>query len=76
MELEKRADEHIPPVQLIPYHRMSMASLAGLCFPLLLVVGWEWFARRVSDSDQIELHTRLPVLGEIARLPARSESLA
>ena len=44
----------------------------GLCFPLPLVVGWEWFARRVSDSQQIELHARLPVLGEIARLPVRS----
>ena len=71
--LSKRADEHTLPVQVVPIYPMSAAGLAGLCFPLLLVVGREWFARRVSDSDQIELHTRLPVLGEIARLPARSD---
>jgi polysaccharide biosynthesis transport protein len=69
----KRADEHVQPVQRFPFPQMLLAGLGGLCFPLLVVVGWEWFARRVSDSEQIEIHTRLPVLGEIARLPARSE---
>jgi polysaccharide biosynthesis transport protein len=51
--------------------RILLAGLAGFCFPLLLVVGWEWLARRVSDVEQIERHARLPVLGEIARLPVR-----
>jgi polysaccharide biosynthesis transport protein len=69
----KMADDQILPVQKIPIPQMSLAGLAGMCLPLLLVVGWEWVARRVSDSEQIELHTHLPVLGEIARLPARSE---
>jgi polysaccharide biosynthesis transport protein len=67
----KEADDQIQPVQKVPFPQMSLAGLAGLCFPLLLVVGWEWLARRVSDSEQIEQHTHLPVLGEIARLPAR-----
>jgi succinoglycan biosynthesis transport protein ExoP len=73
VELAKSADDHLLPVQLVPIYPMSAAGLGGLFLPLVLVVGWEWFARRVSDSGQIELHTRLPVLGEIARLPSRSE---
>jgi polysaccharide biosynthesis transport protein len=67
----KEADDQIQPVQKVPFPQMSLAGLAGLCFPLLLVVGWEWLARRVSDTEQIEQHTHLPVLGEIARLPSR-----
>ena len=61
------------PCKQSRFNGCRLAGLTGLCLPLLLVVGWEWFARRVCDSEQIELHTRLPVLGEIARLPARSE---
>jgi capsular exopolysaccharide synthesis family protein len=68
--LLKKADESTAPVNT-PYKWMSLAGLTGLFFPLLLVVGWEWLARRVSDSQQIEVHAHLPVLGEVARLPVR-----
>jgi polysaccharide biosynthesis transport protein len=71
----KRADDQIQPVQKVPIQQMALAGAMGLCLPLVLVVGWDWLSRRVSDSEQIELHTRLPVLGEIARLPARRQSV-
>ena len=70
--LLQKADDRTTIVDRAGYQKqIALATLAGLCLPLLLVVSWEWLARRVSNAEQIEVHARLPVLGEIARLPVR-----
>jgi capsular exopolysaccharide synthesis family protein len=64
-----KADPPVAPVEWLPFKRMAVAGVGGMGLLLLLAMAWEWFAHRVSDSQQIELHARLPVLGEITRLP-------
>ncbi len=51
-----------------------VAAVAGACFsiPFALALLWELRVRRISSVDQIQDETRLPVLGEITSLPARS----
>lgn len=71
--LMMKADEQNAVVEWKSFYKKLMAAaILGLCFPIPLAVGWEWFARRISNTDQVEVSSRLPVLGEIARLPMRS----
>ena len=60
------------PVELHPYKQILLGSMAGLLAPFGLAVLWERFVRRVSDARQLGQEARLPVLGEIARLPVRT----
>jgi capsular exopolysaccharide synthesis family protein len=46
--------------------------LVGFAAPFGLAVVWERLLHRISDVNSVELQTRLPVLGEVPRLPTRS----
>ena len=64
------------PVEVVPYRSMALAGLLALCLPLALAVGWEGMARRIGGSEDLEQQLHLAVLGEIARLPARSRAVS
>jgi len=72
VELLRPAEPPRKPVEAIPYRNLVLAFLAGLFSPFGLAVLWERFVRRVSDARQLGQESRLPVLGEIARLPVRA----
>lgn len=58
------------PVEVLPYKQIGLASLAGLFFPFVLAVGWERIVGRVSGPIQLQRDAQLPVVGEVARIPA------
>jgi len=64
------------PVEILPFKKMALAGLLGLCFPFALAVGWEGLSRRISGSEDLEQQLHLAVLGEITRLPARRLALS
>ena len=53
-----------------------LAALIALCLPFGLAVLWERIIRRVTDARQIEQHSDLAVVGEVARLPVRTAVLS
>ncbi|MBN2580002.1 MAG: polysaccharide biosynthesis tyrosine autokinase [Pirellulales bacterium] len=63
-----------PPVEptFTARRNMLLAALAGLCVPMLALLGWERIVRRVGELQDLERRPSLAVLGEIARLPAQS----
>jgi succinoglycan biosynthesis transport protein ExoP len=63
------------PVESFPFKRIALAVLASLCLPFGLAVVWERMIRRVTDAEQIEEHSNLGVVGEVARLPVRGRVL-
>jgi capsular exopolysaccharide synthesis family protein len=69
--LLRRAEKPIAPIESWPYKRLIPAAFAGLILPLGLLVVWEALARRIVGSDQLVQETHLPVIGEVATLPAR-----
>lgn len=60
------------PLETLPYKKMALALLAGLCLPFGLAVFKEQLARRVSDPAHLEQQAHLTVIGEIARLPQQT----
>jgi polysaccharide biosynthesis transport protein len=69
--LMKSAAVPASPVESIPFSKMLMAALVGFALPFGLALGWEKLLRRVGDVANLENESRLQVVGEIARLPAR-----
>ncbi|MBI3466178.1 MAG: polysaccharide biosynthesis tyrosine autokinase [Planctomycetes bacterium] len=59
------------PVQQLPYRNLMMATTAGFGLPFIFAVLWELRLRRVNDAQQLQEHSELEVLGEIASFPAR-----
>ena len=49
---------------------MCLALAIALCLPFGLAVGWEWTVKRVNSTDEIRQQVGMPILGEIAALPA------
>jgi polysaccharide biosynthesis transport protein len=72
ISLLRPAEPPQAPLEAFPLRNMLLAALAGLSLPFLLAVVWERIVRRVSNSEQLEQQSHLTVLGEIARLPART----
>jgi capsular exopolysaccharide synthesis family protein len=71
--LMKKADEKNATTEWKPHFKKVLTgTLFCFFFPLPWVIGWEWLTRRVNNAKQLEQFTRLPVVGEIVRLPARS----
>ena len=81
---EKKAPPRVTLVQLAfppkaPLSNLTfvvLGPLAGLCLPFALAVLWELIVRRVTDAQQLEKHSNLAVVGEVARLPVRTTVLS
>jgi len=71
IDLQKVASAPQVPVEMLPVKKLGLLSLALFCLPFSLAVGWELVVRRVGDADRLEQDVRVPVIGEIARLPVR-----
>lgn len=74
--LLKRATEPVSPVRTFPLRNFGMATLGAFCLPFMLVVVRERLLRRIIEPSELEHETRLPVLGEIARLPRALDTFA
>jgi polysaccharide biosynthesis transport protein len=59
------------PIEVFPYRNILVAALAGFVLPFGLALGAEKLIQRVGDAANLENASRLPVVGEIARLPTR-----
>jgi succinoglycan biosynthesis transport protein ExoP len=57
------------PVKTIPYMTMMLAVALAFSAPFGVAVGWEWFVRRVNNTDDIEQQVGVDVVGEIVLLP-------
>ena len=57
------------PVERVPMKMLALAVLASFCFPFGIAVTWERTIRRIGNSRQLEQHSELAVVAEIARLP-------
>ena len=73
--LMQAAEAPKAPLEVVPWKKIVLFSLAAFCAPLGLAVGWERLVRRVSDAEQIEQDVNLSVVGEVARLPVRASTL-
>jgi len=64
----------VPPTNPVTTSAKFVASLAGFCFlfPFALAVIWELRVRRIATVEQLRDEARLPVIGEITAIPARS----
>ena len=49
--------------------------MASGCLPLGLALVWELSVKRISDVEQLSQHGALPVVGEVAKLPMRIQSI-
>jgi succinoglycan biosynthesis transport protein ExoP len=69
-----QAEAAVPqvPMEQYPWKKIVLAVLASLTLPFGLAVVWERLVRRVTDVEQLEEHSRLGVIGEVARLPVRT----
>lgn len=76
IQLTRKADVPIRPVEPIPYKQLLMACSAALFVPLGLALAKELLVRRISDVDQLSEELRLRVLGEIAELPVRHVAIS
>lgn len=72
VELLEKATIPIRPVEVVPHKRIGMAAAAACIVPYLLAFLWELRIRRISSAEQLEKHTKLTVVGEIANLPLRA----
>ncbi|MHC4178144.1 MAG: polysaccharide biosynthesis tyrosine autokinase, partial [Planctomycetota bacterium] len=54
------------------YTRALLAVLTSFCLPFGLALLWERLVRRVTDAQQLEEHSNVAVVGEVARLPVRT----
>lgn len=72
VELMRKADPPKTPVELLPLKKIGLLCTALFFLPFGLAFAWELYVRRVSDMQGLEQHTQLPVIGEIARLPMRT----
>ena len=68
--LLQRAQPPQRPVEEMPTKPMLMVLLVGLSIPYGLAVLWEWFVRRVGETEQLSLGPKVTVIGELSRLPA------
>jgi receptor protein-tyrosine kinase len=73
--LLQRAEQPIRPVESLPLRNLAAAILASGCLPFGLALAWELSVRRISDSEQLSQHGALPVVGEVAKLPMRIQSI-
>ena len=60
------------PVEYAPWKFLALALVGSLCLPMGIAVLWERSVNRVTNLSQLEGKTHIPVIGEIARLPAKS----
>ncbi|MBN1910414.1 MAG: polysaccharide biosynthesis tyrosine autokinase [Pirellulales bacterium] len=71
--LWQKATPPTGPVKDNPNKLMAISAMGMFCLPFFLAVVWERLIGRVSDSHRFEEATRIRVVGEIARLPARNK---
>ncbi len=62
------------PEEDLPWKLLLVALAGSLGLPFGLCALWERSVRRVTSADQLQQDTAPPVVGEIARLPARSST--
>jgi capsular exopolysaccharide synthesis family protein len=65
------ADVPRAPVEEFPLKSTAMAGLLGLFFPFAAFGIYELLSRRLYQSRQLQDHTRLNLIGEVAALPSR-----
>jgi capsular exopolysaccharide synthesis family protein len=76
VSLLKEASVPQSAIDAVPLKKMSLASLAALLLPFGVALVWERSIRRVSDAEQLEQDTMLPVVGEVSWLPIRARLVA
>ncbi len=59
------------PLELAPFKQLLLACALALLAPLGIALAHELIVRRVSDAEQLQQETTLPLLGEVARFPVR-----
>ncbi|MBI3464502.1 MAG: AAA family ATPase [Planctomycetes bacterium] len=69
--LLRSAEPPTVPVETWPYKRLIPAVALGMFLPFGLLVLWEALAKKILGSDQLGQETHLPVIGEVATLPAK-----
>lgn len=57
--------------KLMLFVQLGMAGLAGLVLPFFIFAAIEFISRRVYAPQQVEQIVQLPLVGEIASIPAR-----
>jgi capsular exopolysaccharide synthesis family protein len=71
VSLLERAEVPLNPIETFPLKQVAVVTLAGLFLPVLMVVGWERFTRRINAAECLEQRSSLAVLAEVPRLPSR-----
>lgn len=69
VEIYKEAIVPNGPDEAIPYKQVGLAGLAAFFIPFGIALAAEWYFRRVSGRDQLEIQGRLMVVGEVPQLP-------
>jgi capsular exopolysaccharide synthesis family protein len=65
----------VGPIETIPLKNLALAILASGFLPFGLALVWELSIKRIADADQLSKQSALPVVGEIAKLPRRLQTL-
>ncbi len=60
------------PLEELPWKYLGAAALVSMCLPISLAVGWELLIKRIGDSKQLHQTLRIPIMGEVSRLPNHS----
>lgn len=69
IELVEKATIPTQPIELGPQKRVMAASSFALVVPYLLAFLWEFRLQRIGNSEQLEKHADLAIIGEIASFP-------
>jgi succinoglycan biosynthesis transport protein ExoP len=59
------------PIEAIPYKKLAMVGLLAFCLPLGLMGAWERVSQRIYQPQQLAQESLVPLLGEVAVMPAR-----
>ena len=73
-ELFRMAKPNYIPNQKLPYELLAASILGSLVIPFAIAFLFENSVRRISNTEQLETKTNADVIGEVSRLPARTNS--
>lgn len=70
-EVFRVATPNYEPVEKYPVVELAATTLASLVLPFGIAFLWENSVRRISSVEQLESKTKVEVIGEVSKLPAR-----
>lgn len=70
MQTLARAAPPVAPIEEMPVKKMMMFGGGAFMVPFFLALLWELAVKRITTSDALESRKLMPVIGEVARLPA------